>query len=200
MSLHLQIPLPLPLNPMLKLYGGAFSRATIVKWYLEELAIAYEFIMLDMQASEHRQDAFLQINPFGKVPAIVEDDGWHLWESGAILMYLAEKYAKTPLSLAKRAELNQWIIFANATLGPGIFVEANREREMPRLLTTLNSILEQQSYLVDNEFSIADVAVGSLLCYIPLMLKLDLSPYPAVLDYMKRMTERSAFQKTLGKR
>jgi glutathione S-transferase len=63
---------------MLKLYGGVFSRASIIKWCLEELAIPYEFVTLDMQAGEHRQDAFLQINPFGKVPAIVEDGGFQL--------------------------------------------------------------------------------------------------------------------------
>ncbi|NJL64214.1 MAG: glutathione S-transferase family protein [Methylacidiphilales bacterium] len=184
---------------MLKLYGSAFSRASIVKWYLEELAIPYEFVTLDMQAGEHRQDGFLQINPFGKVPAIVEDNGFKLWESGAILMYLAEKYAETPVSPEKRAELNQWIIFANATLGPGIFVEANREREMPRLMTALDSILEKQPYLVSDEFSVADVAVGSLLLYIPIMLKLDLSAYPAVLDYMKRISDRAGYQKSMGK-
>jgi glutathione S-transferase len=185
---------------MLKLYGSAFSRASIVKWYLEELAIPYELVTLDMQAGEHLQDAFLQINPFGKVPAIVEDDGFQLWESGAILMYLAEKYAKTPLSPEKRAELNQWIIFANATLGPGVFVEANREREMPRLMIALNRILEKQAYLVGDEFTVADVGVGSLLLYIPLMLKLDLSAYPTVVDYMKRMSDRAGYQNSIGKR
>jgi glutathione S-transferase len=184
---------------MLKLYGGARSRASIVQWYLEELAISYEFVLLDMQAGEHRQEAFLAINPFGKVPAIV-DGSCQVWESGAILMYLADKYSKTPFSAEQRAELNQWVLFANATLGPGIFVEASREREMPRLMAPLNSIFEKRPYLVGDEFSAADVAVGSMLCYIPMMLKLDLSPYPAVLDYMKRMTERAGFQKTIGGR
>lgn len=55
---------------MLKLYGGARSRASIVQWYLEELGVPYEFVMLDMQAGEHRQPEFLTINPIGKVPAI----------------------------------------------------------------------------------------------------------------------------------
>lgn len=67
---------------MLKLYGGARSRASIVKWYLEELAIPYEFVLLDMQAGEHRQPEFLAINPMGKVPAIADGD-FYLWESGA---------------------------------------------------------------------------------------------------------------------
>jgi glutathione S-transferase len=183
---------------MLKLYGGARSRASIVQWYLEELEIPYEFVLLDMQAGAHREPKFLAINPMGKVPAIV-DGGFKLWESGAILLYLAEKYDKT-MSLEQRAELSQWVLFANATLGPGIFVEASRERETPRLLNPLNQIFEQQTFLLGEQFSMADVAVGSTLAYIPMMLKLDLSAYPAVVNYIKRISERPAFQKAIGGR
>jgi glutathione S-transferase len=184
---------------MLKLYGGARSRASIVQWYLEELEVPYEFVKLDMQAGEHRQPEYLLINPMGKVPAIV-DGNFQLWESGAILLYLNEKYGKNPSSLEERAKLAQWILFANATLGPGIFVEANREREMPRLMPPLNKILESQPFLLGDEFTAADVAVGAILFFIPIMLKLDLSDYPAVMNYIKKMTERPAFQKTMGSR
>lgn len=184
---------------MLKLYGGARSRASIVQWYLEELGEPYEFILLDMQAGVHQQPEFLAINPMGKVPAIVDGD-FQLWESGAILFYLAQKHGKMPSSLDKQAEIIQWILFGNATLGPGIFVEASREREMPKLMTPLNQILEKQPFLLGDEFGVADVAVGSILAYIPMMLKLDLSEYPAVVDYIKRLTERPAFQKAMAGR
>ncbi|MFN6569076.1 glutathione S-transferase [Nostoc minutum NIES-26] len=184
---------------MLKLYGGARSRASIVQWYLEELAVPYEFVLLDMQVGEHRQSEYLKINPVGKVPAIVDGD-FQLWESGAILLYLADKYGKTPLSPEERGELSQWVLFANATLGPGIFVEATRQQETPRLLNPLNEIFERQPFLLGDEFSVADVAVGSILSYIPVMLKLDLSSYPAVLNYIQRLSERPAFQKSIGKR
>ncbi|MEC4984939.1 MAG: glutathione S-transferase family protein [Oscillatoria sp. PMC 1068.18] len=184
---------------MLKLYGGSRSRASIVQWYLEEINVPYEYVLLDMQAGEHRQPEFLAINPFGKVPAIVDGD-FQLSESGAILLYLAEKYGKMPDSLEKKAEITQWVLFANATLGVGIFVEANREREMPKLMTGLNQIFAQKEFLLGDEFGVADVAVGSYLAYIPMMLQLDLSPYPAVEAYIKRMTGRSAFQKTIGGR
>ena len=153
-------------------------------------------MLLDMQAGAHRPE-FLAINPMGKVPAIVDGD-FKLWESGAILLYLVEKYGKTP-SLEQRAELSQWVLFANATL-PGIFEEATRERETPHLLNPLNQIFEQQTFLVGEQFSVADVAVGSTLAYIPMMLKLDLSAYPAVINYIKRMSERPAFQKAIGGR
>ncbi|WP_445638451.1 Gst [Nostoc sp. DSM 114161] len=182
---------------MLKLYGGARSRASIVHWYLEELEVPYEFVKLDMQAGEHLQPEFLTINPFAKVPAIVDGD-FQLWESGAILLYLTEKYGKVPGSLEERAAIYQWVLFANSTLSTGVLVEANRDRQLPRLLNTLNEIFSQQSFVLGNEFTVADVAVGSILNYIPLVMKLDFSPYPAVLNYMKLLAERPAFQKTIG--
>lgn len=182
---------------MLKLYGGVFSRASIVKWYLEELEVPYEFVLIDMQAGEHRSSEYLQINPCGKLPAIADGD-FLLWESGAILLYLTDKYGKNSLSPEERGILSQWVLFANATLGTGIFVEANREKEMPRLLTPLNEIFERQPFLLGDQFSVADVAVGSMLAYIPMMLKLDLSEYPAVVNYIKQITERPAFQKSIG--
>lgn len=182
---------------MLKLYGGARSRASIVQWYLEEIQVPYEFVKLDMQAGEHLKPEYLAINPVAKVPAIVDGD-FQLWESGAILLYLAEKYSKSPLSLEERAVFSQWVLFGNSTLATGIFVEANREREMPRLLTPLNEIFSKQPFLLGNEFTVADVGVGSILSYIPIMLKLDLSPYPEVLNYIKQLSERPAFQKSIG--
>jgi len=182
---------------VLKLYGGARSRASIVQWYLEEIGVPYEFVMLDMQAAEHLQPDFLKINPMGKVPAIVDGD-FKLWESGAILLYLAQKYGEMPESLEQQAQVVQWVMFANASLGPGIFVEASRDRETPKLLTPLNQIFEKQQFLMGDEFGVADAAVGSILNYIPMMLKLDLSAYPAVLDYMKRISERPAFKKAIG--
>ncbi len=183
---------------MIKLYGGARSRASIVHWYLEELGVPYQFILLDMESGKHRQPEFLDINPFGKVPAIVDGD-FKLWESGAILLYLAEKNGKMPNSLQERSIINQWIIFGNSTLATGLFVESLREREMPRLLTTLNQLFDRQPFVLGNEFTVADAAIGSILAYVPIMLKVDLSNYPYVVDYTKRMTERPAFQKTIGK-
>ncbi|WP_088243699.1 glutathione S-transferase family protein [Calothrix rhizosoleniae] len=183
---------------MLKLYGGARSRASIIQWYLEELAVPYEYIQLDMEAGEHRQQIFLGINPMGKVPAIVDGE-LKLWESGAILLYLADKYGGVSSS-EERAQGAQWSLFANATLGPGVFVEASREREMPRLMAPLDEIFSKQPFLLGDSFSVADVAVGSYLNYIPILLKLDLSDYPHVMKYMQRIAERPAFQKTIGAR
>ena len=183
---------------MLKLYGSARSRATIPQWYLEELGIPYEFVHLDLAAGEHKQPAYLAINPMGKVPAIVDGD-FKLWESGAILLYLAEKYGP-PLTLEQRSEINQWILFANATLGIGIFVETSRAKEMPVLFPPLNQCFSQHPYLLGDEFTVADVAVGSILAYMPLMLKLDFADYPGIKGYLERITARPGYLKSIAAR
>ena len=183
---------------MLKLYGAERSRAAIVRWYLEELAVPYELVTLDLQAGDQLQPTFLSINPFAKVPAIVDGE-FSLWESGAILMYLAEKYGNELDSVEKRATIAQWISFANSTLGMWIFVEANREREISRLMKPLNELFEHQPFVLGDQFSVADVALGSTLSYITMTLKLDLSEHLGVVAYMKRMADRPAFEIAIGK-
>lgn len=182
---------------MLKLYGGEFSRASIVQWYLEELQVAHELVRLDMKAAEHREPEFLAVNPMGKVPAIAEAE-FRLWESGAILLYLAEKHDQFPNTPEERAKIYQWVLFSNSTLAQSVLVEANREREMPRLLAPLNQHFKAQPFLMGQEFSVADVAVGSALAFISMMLKLDLSDSPEVVNYSQRLSERPAFQKAMG--
>lgn len=183
----------------LKLYGGTKTRTPMVQWYLEELSIPYDYISLNISANEQRQPDFLAINPMGKVPAIVDGD-LKLWESGAILLYLAEKYQQMPKSLAERAKITQWVIFANATLSPGLFTADKREQEMPRLLTPLNQILQQQPYLLGKKLSVADIAVASYLHYGKILASLDYSKYPSVVAYLDRIAARPAFKNTLGKR
>ena len=183
----------------LLLYGGPRTRSPLVQWYLEELEVPYQYVSLDLRAEEHRQPEFLDINPMGKVPAMVDGD-FKLWESGAILLYLADKYGELPDSMEERAVVNQWVIFANATLGPGLFLEDRRDRESPRLLAPLNDILAQQPFILGSEMSVADVAIGSYLYYAKILVPTDFSAYPAVETYINRLSERRAFRSTLGQR
>ncbi|BAY24676.1 glutathione S-transferase N-terminal domain protein [Calothrix sp. NIES-2100] len=188
-----------PNQAKLKLYGSPKTRTPMVQWYLAELNIPYEYISLNISANEQHQPEFLAINPLGKVPAIVDGD-LKLWESGAILLYLADKYHQLPNSLEERAKITQWVIFANATLAPGLFLADKREKEMPILLTPLNQILQQQPFIVSNKLSVADIAVASYLYYAKSLLSLDFSKYPAIVAYLDRVAARSAFKDTLGKR
>ncbi|MEB3254791.1 MAG: glutathione S-transferase N-terminal domain-containing protein, partial [Synechococcaceae cyanobacterium] len=141
----------------LTLYGGARSRASMVRWYLGEKGIPYSFTCLDMAAGEHRQEAFLAINPFGKVPALVDaslhgPDGGplKLFESGAILLHLADQHGKEfegEGGAARRALAAQWVLFANASLGPAMFLAATKPEELQRLLDGLEGQLGSGSLL-----------------------------------------------------
>jgi len=183
---------------MLKLYGGKFSRASIVQWCLEELQVPYEFVLLDLEAGEHLESDYTAINPIGKVPAIVDGD-FKLWESGAILLYLADKHGHAETA-EQRAEIAPWVLFANATLGPELLNEAIRDQEMPRLLKPIDQILALQPYLLGEQFSTADVALGSTLGFFQMRYKMDFTAYSAVMDYVKRLGARPAFQRTIGGR
>ncbi|MFM7189911.1 MAG: glutathione S-transferase family protein, partial [Microcystaceae cyanobacterium] len=82
----------------------------------------------------------------------------------------------------------------------GLFLEQHREKEMPRLLGGLNTLLSSQDYLLGDRFSVADVAVGSILAYVPTMLKLGFEDYPAIAAYVQRLMAREGFQNSIGKR
>ena len=95
---------------------------------MEEKGIAYDWRMLDMRAGEHSREPFLSINPFGKLPALVHEapavpgGRLQLFESGAILLYLADSAVNA--AAAPSARMAQWVLFANATLATALFVPA----------------------------------------------------------------------------
>ncbi|KAG2496846.1 hypothetical protein HYH03_005250 [Edaphochlamys debaryana] len=155
---------------------------------------------MDMrEKKEHKSAEFKAINPFGKLPTITDGD-LKLFESGAILLYLAEKWGefKTPHD---RAIAQQWALFANSTLANSVFVEQFREKSMPDVFSTLDSILANQPFIAGSSFTVSDVAVASYLLYIPAFLpQLDLKPYPHVVAYMQRMAERPACAATVAAR
>jgi glutathione S-transferase len=176
------------------------------RWYLAEKGIPYSWRLLDIQAEEHRQEAFLAINPFGKVPAL-EDSGaqdplgnpLHLFESGAILLYLADRYGKEFTSPEQRALAEQWVLFANATLATALFVESAREREFPRLMAALDKRLADGHPLIGEAWGVADCAVNAHLAYLPVFFpQLDLSPYPAVQTTIEATRARPAYQAAMA--
>ena len=201
----------------LKLYGGARSRASMPRWYLEEKGIAYDWIQLDMEASEHKQEPFCAINPFAKVPALVDETlgaqggkPLQLFESGAILLHLADHHANeftgtTAEVAAQRALANQWILFANATLAVALFVPTNREREFPKLMEVLDGLLADGRSLLagpwgNPAWSVADCAVNAYLAYLPIFFpQVDLTPYPNVQATIAATQARPAYQRGMGR-
>ena len=197
----------------LTLYGGARSRASMVRWYLGEKGIPYTFACLDMAAGEHRQEAFLAINPFGKVPALVDaslhgPDGGplKLFESGAILLHLADQHGKEfegEGGAARRALAAQWVLFANASLGPAMVLASTKPEELQRLLDGLEGQLGSGSLLAgawgDPGWGVADCAVQAYLAYLPLFCRdLDLGAWPTVQATVQATGARPAYQAAMG--
>ena len=190
----------------LKLFGGPRTRASMPRWFMEEKAIDYELVELDLQSNQHRQPEFLGINPFGKLPALIDSDvlledgsPLKLFESGAILLHLAEHYSGEIITPAQRALTSQWVLFANSTLSIALFVPSNREREFPRLMETLNQQLDPERPLVGECWGAADCAVQAYLSYLPLFFpEIDLSPYPVVQAVIECTSRRPAYRLVMG--
>ncbi|MBB3955346.1 glutathione S-transferase family protein [Novosphingobium sediminicola] len=144
-------------------------KATIL---LEELGVPYKVTPISLTNQEQKTPEFLAVNPNGKIPALV-DDGFAVFESGAILLYLAEKFGRfIPADAQGRSRAIQWVMWQVAGLGPmmGQATVFNRyfpeklpsvidryTRESQRLLGVLDAALEGRDYLV-GDYSIADIA------------------------------------------
>ena len=159
---------------MIDLYTAATPNGWKATIALEELELPYEVHAVDLTAGEQHRPAFLALNPNGRIPVIV-DRQYHLtvFESGAILVYLAEKAGRLmPTDLEGRFAVMQWLMFQMGGIGPMqgqavVFeryfpedVPAARERykhETRRLYEVLNGRLATHEYLA-GEYSIADIA------------------------------------------
>ncbi|MEH6580849.1 MAG: glutathione S-transferase N-terminal domain-containing protein [Halioglobus sp.] len=142
---------------------------------LEELGLDYRVTPVDLGKLEQKEPAFLSINPNGRIPAIIDrdNDNFAVFESGAIMQYLAEKTGKLmPTDLTGRSLVNQWLMFQMGGLGPmmgqaNVFYRYTEEKidyaitryqnESRRLLEVLDTRLAAHEYLA-GEFSIADIA------------------------------------------
>ena len=196
---------------MLKIYGAAHSRAFRVIWLAEESGLPYEHIPLTfgVENAQCKESWYLALNPNGRLPTI-DDDGFIMWESTAINLYLAEKYKSSlfPLTFEGKGRLLQWAFFiANDVEPPLITVLRNRvvfppERRNPMLAdegeSTLRSkfaILEQQlvktPYFGGERWDMSDFMVACVL-YILTRLTLNMNEYPHLDAWLKTSIERPA--------
>ena len=195
----------------LTLYGGARSRASLVRWYLEEKGLPYIWIPFDLAKGEQQEPAFRAINPFGKVPALLDSsfslrDGQPLalFESGAILLHLAEHHAKESGATVLRSLTAQWLFYANATLGPALVSASTRPKELIRQLEVLEPLMATGHSLLAAlpdapAWGAADCAVQAYLAYLPLFCKdLDLTPFPGVQSCIAATNGREAYRKAMG--
>ncbi len=166
----------------LQLYSLPTPNGVKVSIMLEELGLPYEVHLVDISKDETWTPEFLSLNPNGKIPAIIDPDGpggkpLPLFESGAILVYLAEKSGWfLPTDPAARYETLQWVFFQMAAIGPmfgqvgffhkyaGSAFEDKRPRdryvaESRRLLGVLEGRLKDRQWIMGDDYTIADIAI-----------------------------------------
>ena len=161
---------------MIHLYTWGTPNGRKISIMLEEVALPYQVVPIDIGKDEQFEPGYLAINPNNKIPAIVDDEnGQSLFESGAILLYLAEKSGKLlPKSAADKWQVMQWLMWQMAGQGPmlgqahhflqfnpGIseYAENRYLQEAERLYGVLDKQLEQQRFVAIDELTIADIAI-----------------------------------------
>lgn len=157
---------------MLTLYTAATPNGYKASVTLEELGLPYEVRAIDLSKGEQKEPDFLALNPNGRIPALV-DDGFVVFESGAIMLYLAEKTGQLiPADAQGRSQVIQWLMFQIGGVGPmmgqaNVFYRYFPERIQPaidryhgevrRLFGVLDRHLANHEYLA-GDYSIADIA------------------------------------------
>jgi GSH-dependent disulfide-bond oxidoreductase len=209
----------------LQLYSLPTPNGVKVSIMLEEIGLAYEPHMINIMANETWIPEFLSLNPNGKIPAIIDPDGpggkpIGLWESGAILLYLAEKTGKLlPADPVQRYETIQWVFFQMAAIGPmfgqlGFFHKfAGREyedkrpleryrAESKRLLGVLDTRLDGRDWLMGADYTIADVSmlgwVRNLVGFYEARELVEFDSLKHVPAWLERGLARPAVQRGVG--
>lgn len=207
---------------MIKIYAGTNIPQYLIGavrdlravWAAEELGLSYTIHWIDAKAGEQRQDWYKAVNPFGKVPAM-QDDDVAVFESAAIVAYLADKARRLipPPGAPERVLHDQWFYAALNTLEPSIFqifitdlayremegvagfrarfVDTARER-----LGSLDNVLAKQAYVTGDDFAAADIIMAHMLTFIKDEAVLD--GFDHVKSYVARCTARPAYRKALA--
>lgn len=168
---------------MITLYTAPTPNGWKISIALEELGLPYEVRPIDLSALEQKEEWFLRLNPNGRIPVIVDHDPpgggepWTIFESGAILLHLAEKTGRLlPADPRGRSRALQWLFFQVGGVGPmmgqaNVFYRYAPEKlpwaiqryqsEGRRLFEVLDRRLGESAYLAGEEYSIADIATWS---------------------------------------
>ncbi|MCZ4365960.1 glutathione S-transferase family protein [Sulfitobacter dubius] len=195
---------------MIDLYTWTTPNGRKVSILLEELGIDYNVHSINIGKDEQHSPDFLKISPNNKIPAIVDHDtGVSLMESGAIMVYLAERYGRfLPEGQAARAEVMQWLMWQMGGFGPmagqahhflhfnpgkAAYAEERFGAEVKRLYGVLDKQLEGRDHIC-GEYSIADMACWPWVSRYEWQ-QIDLADYPNVRAWYQRLRARDAVQK-----
>lgn len=191
----------------MQLYEFAPTRSIRVRWMLQELGVDFEPVPVNLVAGEHHRPEFLEINPAGKVPVLVDGD-LVLTESVAIVLYLAEKYPSkglAPSDLKERAQVNRWLLFAATELEQPLwriarhttlYPEDQRQpgdvplarQEFKAMASVLDMHMQGRQFIVSDRVTVADFVVAYTLDWANEVQLLD--GFPQLVAYMERMYAR----------
>lgn len=200
---------------MLKVYGADLSSPALkVRYVANALEIPYEYQRVNVMGGENRTEAFLKLHPAAKIP-VIDDDGFVLFESNAIIRYLADKSGSQfyPKDLKKRAIVDQWIDFTSLHVGMALNkvfynrvivhriggeVDETSLKEglkfLDRFLPVVNNQLNKGKYLAGNELTLADFNLLAVLD--PSEASgVDLKPYAAVSKWRDELRKQDFYQK-----
>ncbi len=193
------------------LYTWSTPNGRKVSILLEELGIEYQVFPVNIMKGDQHAPEFLAISPNSKIPAIVDhESGISLMESGAILMYLANKAGKLMSDFGTENSWREmeWLMFQIGGIGPmfgqthhfvkfnpgkSLYSEQRYRKETARLYGVLDARLAGRDYICDN-YSIADIAAWPWVSRFDFQ-QIDLNDFPAVKDWYLRIAERPAVQK-----
>lgn len=203
---------------MIEVYAFATPNSVKVPILLEELGAPYALRPVNIRAGEQKSPGHLALNPNGKVPVIVDPDGpggapLVLAESGAILIYLAEKFGRfVPKDGVARARCFEWLLFQASGLGPmfgqaGYFLKLAPEKvpaaidrfhaEAKRNLKVLDGRLARAEWLAGDEYSIADMATWGWI-WRRAFAEVDFTDAPHVERWFERIQARPAVERALA--
>jgi glutathione S-transferase len=189
------------------------DRSGKIRWILAELELSYELKTLDGKKGEHKSDEYKKIHPLSMVPAL-QDDETTIFESGAIAIYLSDKYSGSvklapPIDSQYRGDYLKWIFMATTTLDPLLIKvfstkgleDSERSRKINDIylavrpaFVMLEGLLKKSQYIVGNEFSSADIMLAQPLEWARKGGILE--KHSIVETYLKNLKERAACKKS----
>jgi GST-like protein len=196
---------------MIDLYTWTTPNGRKVSIMLEEIGLPYRSVPIDITAGEQFEADFLRISPNNKIPAIVDrDTGISMMESGAILIYLADKTGlMLPSSGAARYEVIEWLMMQMGSVGPMLgqahhfhrfnpgkseYAEKRYLTEAARIYAVLDRRLAEEAYLGGADYSIADIATWPWISRYEWQ-GIDFARYPHLLRWYRSIAERAAVRR-----
>jgi glutathione S-transferase len=200
----------------MQLYYAPRTRAGRPRFLLEELGVPHEIISVEFATKQHKQPDYLEIHPHGAVPALV-DGSVRMFESAAICLYLADKFPEKKLAPAhgspERAAYYQWMVYAMATLEPPVVqyflhtriypedkrsaaVVEDSKKQLGEIARVLTRALDGKEYILGEQFSAADVLIGSVMIWVKSMRLIE--EHPVLQAYAARIEARPAYQRALS--